>query len=112
LNSTVTYFFLEVLGRVALGLGVLQYARVDMERLLILDATKFDDSMQNQLVEALHIISERQTLPIFDEVNQQDRRNLDSIVFKSIGMNTSEIDELYESMLSVIRNRMSKADSL
>ncbi len=112
LNSTSSYLFIEVLGRVGLGLGVLQYARVDMERLLALDILSFDQSSVESLLHTFDILCERPILPILDETKQNDRRDLDSIIFKALGIAPVQVDYLYESLLFLIQERLSKADSL
>jgi len=112
LNTTLSYLFIEVLGRVALGQGVLQYARIDMERLLAFDAIAFGDTVQRSLVEALEALSDRPIMPIFEEINQQDRRRLDSIIFREIGMKPSEEEELYTSVAALVRDRLLKAESV
>ncbi|MDD5511194.1 MAG: Eco57I restriction-modification methylase domain-containing protein [Dehalococcoidales bacterium] len=112
LNSTSSYLFIEVLGRVGLGLGVLQYARVDMERLLALDILSFEQSSIESLLRTFDLLSERPILSIFDETKQQDRRDLDVIVFKELGIAPAHVDYLYESLLFLIQERLLKADSL
>jgi len=112
LNSTLSYLFVELLGRVALGQGVLQYARYDMERLSVIDATAFDETARRRLVEALETLADRPILPIFKEVLQQDRRTLDAIIFEVIGLSSSEIEEVYRSVVALVQDRISKADSM
>jgi len=112
LNSTASYLFIEVLGRVGLGLGVLQYARIDMARLLALDILSFDQPLVERLLRAFDTLSARPILPIFDETNRNDRRDLDSIVFEALGIAPEQVDHLYESLLFLIQERLSKADSL
>jgi hypothetical protein len=112
LNSTSSYLFTEVLGRVGLGLGVLQYARIDMEKLLTLDILSFDLPLIERLLRVFDVLSTRPIMSIFDETNQNDRRALDLIIFEALGIAPEQVDYLYESLLSLIQERLSKADSL
>jgi hypothetical protein len=112
LNSTISYLFIETLGRAGLGLGVLQYARVDMEKLLTLDIFAFEPPMLERLIRAFGDLSERPLMTIFDETSQKDRRVLDSIIFEALGIDSRQIDILYQSLLDLVKKRMSKADSL
>jgi len=80
--------------------------------LLALDVLSFEHSSVESLLHTFDILSKRPILPILDETKQSDRRELDLIIFKALGIASVQLDYLYESLLFLIQERLSKADSL
>jgi hypothetical protein len=83
-----------------------------MEKLLTLDILSFDLPLIERLLRVFDVLSTRPIMSIFDETNQNDRRALDLIIFEALGIAPEQVDYLYESLLSLIQERLSKADSL
>jgi hypothetical protein len=83
-----------------------------MERLLAFDVLSFDQSYIENLLLAFDILSERPILPILDETKQNDRKDLDLIILEALGISSIHLDYLYESLLFLIQERLSKAESL
>jgi hypothetical protein len=54
----------------------------------------------------------REVKSIFDEVQQEDRAILDSIVFDALGLTQDERDAVYESVIKLVNSRLDKAKSL
>ena len=77
-----------------------------------MDVLSFDESSVESLLRTFGILSERPILSILDETKQKDRRDLDLIIFRALGIAPEQVDCLYESLLSLIQERLSKADSL
>jgi type I restriction-modification system DNA methylase subunit len=112
LNSTLSYLTVEVLGRVGLGQGVLQYARYEMSRLLSFDGKKLPHETQKQLLVEFEPLSRRTIRSIFSEVSMKDRRRLDSTIFDVIGLTGEEREEVYQAVVDLVRRRLTKAESV
>ena len=57
-------------------------------------------------------MKEREVLPIFDEVDQPDRRALDDVVFDALGLTQGEREAVYEAVVTLVRKRLEKARSV
>ena len=64
------------------------------------------------LVETAMTKSRLEILSIFDEIQQPDRRSLDSIIFDALGLTQGERDGVYEAVVGLVEARLSKARSL
>ena len=126
LNSTISALFTELLGRVALGEGVLQYAVYEMQRLYTITTVNLPKDYCGGLEHVLDILAPRAVHSIFQELginpNQPirsqnpnplpDRKALDDIVFDILGLTQAERDEVYWSVCELVKNRLEKARSL
>ena len=122
LNSTLTWFLIEVLGRRGLGGGAIRLVKIDILKLPILDTLdNLKLSMKN--------FSEFTTRPIhsiftelgFDPskpIREQepnplpDRKALDDIVFDALGLTEEERKEVYWAVAELVKNRLEKARSV
>lgn len=109
LNSTLVYSLLEVFGRTSLGKGALQYTKNDFTMLPILDPRKMPDKLKDKLVSKFNLILNREIKPIFDEVQQTDRREFDKLIFDWLGLSGKEVDEIYSSLTNLVSQRLEKS---
>ncbi len=111
LNSTFTSFISEIYGRVNLGDGLLTTYGPELSKFLMLKP-QVAMPYEAELIHAFTRMSSRDVLSIFDEINMNDRQELDKIVFKCIGLNDKEISEVYDATENMVKNRISKAKSI
>lgn len=129
-NITIQYLFTELLGRVGLGEGVLQYAVFEMQRLLVFDATLFfkNSKIDQHFSNAFARVEKRKIKTIFEEcgidpklktpIERQepkplpDRAELDKIVFDALGLTADERKDVYRAVCRLVWNRISKAKSV
>lgn len=109
LNCTFYLFQIEILGRTNQGQGVLTTYGPDLRHLLIPNPSLFD---KNEIEWAFCKISKREVLSIFDEVQREDRQELDNIVFDQLKLTKGERQAVYEEMLGLVGARLKKAVSL
>jgi hypothetical protein len=112
LNSTLTFLFVEILGRVNLGEGLLTMYGPDIELIPVLKPEAIPSKVRKEIVDAFQIMKSRPVETIFEEANETDRRKLDELVFEAIGLSGKEREEVYASLLSMVRRRLEKATSL
>jgi len=133
LNSTVEALFASLLGRVALGEGVLQYAVYEMGRLIILEASILTSSQRDRLAKAFDKVAKREIKSIFEELGLpkpnrdysninlgdvsldkvlRDRRQLDKVVFEALELTENEQLEVYRAVVELVKNRLVKAGSV
>ena len=111
-NSTIAYLFVEMLGRVNLGQGLLTFYGPDMRMLPILSEKSIPKQLRDPIVAAFEVLSKRKVEPIFDEVDKDDRRRLDNLVFDALELTEDERKEVYNSLLFMVKKRIEKAGSL
>jgi hypothetical protein len=112
LNSTLQFLLVELLGRIGLGEGVLQYATYEMAQMLTLDARRFTEEQCNRIVCAFEPLAERPLARVEQEVASGDRRSFDDCVFDVLGLTYSEREAVYEAVVNLVDARLKKAASL
>ena len=111
-NCTITYLTASLLGRVALGEGVLQYAVYEMEELAVLDPWSFHPNIEGPIIEAFSDLRRRPIESVETEMRQEDRRGVDDIVFEALGLTQTERDAVYEAVAHLVAARLSKAEAI
>lgn len=114
MNSTLTWLFIELHGRTALGEGVLQYAVYEAAGLPVINPERLGIEARQSLREIFKQMGKRQVLELEQELASPDRRLLDSILIRELGIqgevgNLSLQDELYRDFLQLVRDRLQKA---
>jgi len=112
LNCSIVYLTASLLGRVALGEGVLQYAVYEMEDLLVVDPWSLDKSLRSAAQKIFFQLKSRTIQRVETEMQQEDRRALDEIVFDCLGLTRKERNNVYEAVIESVAARLSKAGSL
>src|SRR4030067_37878 len=54
-------------------------------------------------------MSKRPTLPIFQEIEQEDKQKLDEIIFNILGLSENERQNVYTAICVLVKNRVEKA---
>jgi hypothetical protein len=114
LNSTLTWLFIELHGRTALGEGILQYAVYEAARLPILNPDCLGVVAQQRLREVFQQLANRPVLDLELELASPDRILLDAILLQALGITGQEErdslqDNLYRDFFQLVRNRLGKA---
>ncbi|MFO7995729.1 MAG: DNA methyltransferase [Dehalococcoidia bacterium] len=112
LNSTLSLMMLEQLGRRNMGEGVLCIYGPELANHLILSPKKLAPDQAKYLEQCYEQIADRPIRPIFDELELEDRRKLDESVFDILRLSRGERGAIYEALTNLVRNRLSKADSV
>jgi len=136
LNSTLSAFVFEILTRTSLGGGAGRLVKLDIKNFPILNPVYCDIKKFRNLKSFIN----REILSIFEELGFQkctqkncnhpehpyeyvkpaevsfdrimpDRRELDKIVFETIGLTEKEQLEVYRTVLELVKNRLLKAKS-
>ncbi|AEB08772.1 HsdM family class I SAM-dependent methyltransferase [Desulfobacca acetoxidans] len=108
LNSTICYLFIEIVGRVILGDGVLATKVEEAnEYLHIPDPRLLSEDEKKEILSAFEKLSCRQIESIFDEVKQVDRNALDTLILKAMGLDPRQcLKPLYEGLCELVRERI------
>ncbi|WP_456444102.1 Eco57I restriction-modification methylase domain-containing protein [Thermococcus sp.] len=120
LNSTLSYFMVEILGRKNLGEGALEFLKPDIEELPV--ATTLDKCNVSMLDPTRRTIFEELGLPKPDRdlsnINPEDvsldrvlpdRRELDRVIFEALGLTEEEQLEVYKAVVELVKARLVKA---
>jgi len=113
LNSTFTAFLSEAMSRNLGGGGGPRSMMVyEVQNLLTIKS----DSVDNQTIETIYTLFKRigsMTLqPFIKDVDEPNRRYLDSVIFDTLGLTQGERDAVYEAVINLVKARLSKADSV
>ena len=122
LNSTLTWFFVETLGRRGLGGGAVRILVKDLKRTPLLIPP---DYLNSESKKALHAAFTDLTLRSVGNIRQEittnddeifgvapDRRALDAIIFDTLNLTQGERDAVYEAVIDLVEARLQKASSL
>ena len=112
LNSTLSLMTLEVRGRKNMGEGVLCIYGPELWSHQIVDPKVLSQQQVSELEKCYESVAVRPVLPIFDEVHQPDRRDLDSVAFDALHLTKGERDAVYQALVELVQARLSKASSL
>jgi len=112
INSTLTFLFVEILGRVNLGEGLLTMYGPDIGLIPLLKSGAISPKCRKEIVSAFEKMKHRSVESVFEEVCKTDRRKLDDLVFEVLGLDANEREEVYKSLLSMVKRRLEKALSL
>jgi hypothetical protein len=112
LNSTLQFLFVELLGRVGLGEGVLQYATYEMAQMLTLDARQLTERQRDEIARAFAPLADRPLARLEQEIASSDRRSFDDCVFDVLGLTQHEREAVYEAVVHLVDARLKKAESL
>jgi hypothetical protein len=124
LNSSLSYFLIEVLGRKGLGGGAIRLVRLDILKFPILNMDNIKNS--KEIIDIFDKISQREIRSVWEElsidlnkpIREQepkplpDRAELDKIIFDELGLTTEERKEVYWSVCELVKQRLDKAKSL
>jgi methylase of polypeptide subunit release factors len=123
LNSTLFFFYLELISSSSLGEGLLDITVFEFESTYIINPQLL--LSQTNLFEQLNCIKNRKILSIFEELQVDylkcnfkdanplpDRKALDDVIFSILGLSDSEIKAVYSGLLELTSNRLKKANSL
>jgi len=109
LNSAVTILFKELAGRVNLGEGALDTAVYEANNINVLEP----DLLYNQPIESIEsTLASRDILPVDEELQTQEHKAIDNIIFDILCLTKAERDAVYEAVINLVEARLSKAGSV
>ncbi|NHJ85224.1 MAG: N-6 DNA methylase [Asgard group archaeon] len=109
LNSTLSFFFLEIFGRSNLGKGALQFALFDYDRLFVINPEVIPNELEHQILDRFNHIKKREIYSIFKEFIHNDRVIFDKIIFDWLGITDDETEIIYESLKELVTSRLVKS---
>ena len=109
LNSTIVPLFIELFGIVNLGQGVVYTNVYQLKELPILKPSILNKTQIKRINTTLSKIQDRELMPIFEEVKQKDRQELDNVFFDILGLTKDERQQVYDAVCELVRNRLEKA---
>ncbi len=107
LNSSVTFLFMEVAGRVMLGDGALDLTVYEYEELF---TPNISENHASGILKSFEKLLNRPVKSIFEEVKLRDRQALDSTVLEALGLDPKAyLKPLYEGLTGMVRERIELA---
>lgn len=102
LNNAFTILCTELMGRTSLGEGALDNMTYEAASNLV---------FLPELMPPRITLPQRPVFPIDEELKQNDRRAFDEAVFKAVGLSHSHLDAIYEAIINLSNNRLTRARS-
>ena len=110
LNSIFFRYFIDLFSRQM----VVKVSDVDVnivENTLIINPELLKP-YDKELREIYHLLKSREQGSIFDEIKQKDRKQLDTILFKILGLTEKDVDDLYYAATKYVKDRAEKSASM
>lgn len=109
LNSSLTSIFVELFGRINLGSGALDIKVYEVAQLPILNPKILTRRQSTRLNKVLDSFSQREILPLANELSQDDTRRLDALIFEVLGLTKTEREQVYDAVRHLVTTRLDKA---
>lgn len=109
LNSAWFMLQCELNGRINFGAGVLWLATYELAAMRLPDPRTLAQSQVDELAQLFTQLAERPCLDIEQELEQSDRRALDTAVFNLMGFTTGEQTAVYDSLRERVQTRRQRA---
>lgn len=109
MNCIISLLSAEILSRKTYGIGIAYLYGPEIRGLNILDPTKTPDTLKLEIKKCFTKMRNRNLLKIEDEIKQEDRKQLDSLIFDFLGMSRGEQEATYEAISLLIKERLEKA---
>jgi hypothetical protein len=108
LNSSLSFYSVELGGRVNLGDGALDFKVYEADDILIPNYKL--KSIPSSIYNAFDALLTRPILSIFKEVNMPDRQELDGLVLEALGLDPKKyLKPLYYGLCELVRERIELA---
>ncbi|MCK4223921.1 MAG: SAM-dependent DNA methyltransferase [candidate division Zixibacteria bacterium] len=110
MNSTLTFLFVELLGRAGLGEGLLTFYGPDIATLLLPDYHSVTPPLKKNITNTFHKLLTRKVEPISEEVKMKDRQKLDKLVLEALGLEPEKfLKPIYKGLCELVEERISLA---
>jgi len=110
INSTLTYLFVELWGRLTWTQGVLYTYGPDIKNFPILDMREINSKMKKKIINNFYKLLSRPIKSIFEEVKMRDRQKLDSLVLEALGLDPKKyLPRIYDGLCELVRERLQLA---
>jgi hypothetical protein len=105
LNSVVTFLTIEMRGT-SRNLGALDLNANYFKQLRILNPDSLNQEKRSKILSAFQPLKNRPIKTIFEEVKMKDRITFDRVVLRSYGIDESILDNLYQTLVSSVADRV------
>jgi len=108
LNSSLSFYSVELGGRVNLGDGALDFMVYEADDILIPNYKL--NSIPSSICNAFDALLTRPILSIFKEVNMPDRQELDGLILEALGLDPKKyLKPLYDGLCELVKERIELA---
>ena len=108
LNSTVTEFFVEVLGKSGYGEGVIELMKHNLEDIPILDLKLLGQKYRKTLINSFQRLLKESRL---NHDVTDIRREIDATIFDALGIDQKTLSVIYENLKTMRENRKNKVNT-
>ncbi len=112
LNSISLRYFLDLFSNQLTGNLTLSVVDVNVLQKILIPNPKIFKNQKENLLKIYQSIKAREQQSIFQEIQMEDKKFLDEIIFKKIGLEKEDVDELFFEAAKFVRERQIKSDSV
>jgi hypothetical protein len=112
LNSTLFRFFIDLFARQLTGAQTLSDVDVIVVKNTLIPKPEVLAPYASEIKQAMTALGQREQMSIFEETLQDDRKALDLLIFKALGLDETDLEALYTEARNYVKERANKSDSL
>ena len=112
MNSTLFRFLIDLFSQQLTGALTVSAVDVNVLNRTLIPNPVLLKPYETELKSIYQSLKNREQGTIFEEVKQTDRRKLDEIIFRAIGMSPEDVDELYVEVCKYVNDRKQKSSSV
>ena len=112
LNSIFFRYFIDLFSRQLTGSQTLSDVDVNVVENTLIINPELLKPYDKELREIYLSLKSREQGGIFDEIKQKDKRKLDTILFKILGLTEKDVDDLYQAAAKYVKDRAEKSASM
>lgn len=112
LNSVTFRFFIDLFSRQLTGNQTLSDVDVNLVEKTPIINPKLLASKKKEIKEIITSLKSREQGTIHEEINEEDKLKLDTLIFEAIGLTQKDVKELYRTASNYVSERQTKSASL
>jgi hypothetical protein len=109
LNSVITLLTIEMRGT-SRNLGALDLNANYFKSLKVLNPDLLSSEQAENIIEVFETLTNRPIDTVEKEILKEDRRNFDTVILQSFGIDTLILDSLYQTLTTAVKDRVSMKD--
>jgi len=112
LNSQLFRYFVDLFARQLTGSQTLSDVDVNIVEKTLIIRPELLENKKEELQEIYNSLKSREQGTIFEEIEQEDKKRLDTIIFEALGLTENDREELYRVAAKYIKDRKDKSNSI
>ena len=112
LNSQLFRYFVDLFARQLTGSQTLSDVDVNIVEKTLIIKPELLENKKEELQKIYNSLKSREQGTIFEEIEQEDKKRLDTIIFEALGLTENDREEFYRVAAKYIKDRKDKSNSI